>query len=299
MTQYLTWSVNAALFVACCYEVAAIANSVVGELLMPTPAQAAPLPTEIVSSQGPRTPRQVILERNLFNVSTLAPPPAPETEDLEATALPLRLLGTAAADDPLLSRAAVEDLDTRQHLVVRIDDYIRNQVSVMRIERRRIVLKNGDRLEELALGDAGEPGAPARSVANRSSPRRRPTPRPSPMSERIKRLGKDRFAVSREDVKEVARNPATLFSQARVLPKYENGQMLGIQLSNIKAGSIYEEVGIQDGDVITELNGIRINSQEQMAKLIREFADATTFDVEVMDAAGNNRSLSFSVPEER
>ncbi len=91
-------------------------------------------------------------------------------------------------------------------------------------------------------------------------------------------------------------NPASLYTQARILPKYEDGEMLGFQLSNIKSGSLYEEVGIQNGEVITELNGIRIDSQEQMAKIIREFAAATEFEVEVMDADGNSRSLSFSVP---
>ncbi len=297
MTRYASWTLNAALFVACCYAAADIANNVFGEMLLSAPAQAAPLPSQLDSAEGPGTPRRVILERNLFNVSTLAPQPAPVTEDLEATKLPLRLLGTAAADDPALSRAAVEDLETRQHLVVRIDDRLRNQVRVTRIERRRIVLQNGERFEELALGEGDEAGPQTKQAARRRDARkRRPAPSTAKLSERIRRLGRDRFSVDRKDVAAVARNPATLFSQARILPKYEDGEMLGFQLSYINSGSLYEEVGIQNGEVITELNGIRIDSQEQMAKIIREFAAATEFEVEVMDADGNSRSLSFSVP---
>ena len=97
----------------------------------------------------------MILVRNLFNVSTLTPGPTDEDlqEQYEKTKLPLRLLGTAAAADAKLSWAAIEDLETKQHLVRRLEDEVKegSGVRVVKIERRRIVLQNGGRREELAL----------------------------------------------------------------------------------------------------------------------------------------------------
>ena len=61
----------------------------------------------------------------------------------------------------------------------------------------------------------------------------------------------------------VANNPAALFSQARILPKYENGQMVGVQVNAIKAGSLFQQIGLQDGDTITEFNGIQVTGQQE------------------------------------
>jgi hypothetical protein len=84
-------------------------------------------------------------------------------EDLEATKLPLKLLGTATHSDPSLAWAAVQDLKNRNHLVVRVEDRLLEQARVVRIERGRIVLENKGRREELALEEDGAPpGRPAR-----------------------------------------------------------------------------------------------------------------------------------------
>src|SRR5262249_21671652 len=68
-----------------------------------------------------------------------------------------------------------------------------------------------------------------------------------------------------EDVQAVMSNPAELLSQARILPKYENGQMQGLQISQIKPGSLYEQLGMQEGDVVTTCNGNAINAPDQAA----------------------------------
>jgi general secretion pathway protein C len=243
--------------------------------------------------------RQVILERNLFNVSTLAPgPPVDEQVDLEATKLPLRLLGTAAVGDPARSWAAVEDQESREHSVVRIGDTLRGTATVERIERRRLVLRNAGRLEELALAE-DEDGAPAAKGRRRVAARGRSDPRRSARSraaaERVKRLAENRFRVDRTAAAEVADNPASLFSQARILPKYTDGEMVGVQLNAIKAGSLFEQIGIQNGDTITEFNGIRITNQQDSAAVLRELTQATDFQVTVSGADGEERHLTYEV----
>jgi S1-C subfamily serine protease len=91
------------------------------------------------------------------------------------------------------------------------------------------------------------------------------------------------------------RNPATLFSQARILPKYVDGQMVGVQLNAIKPGSLFHEIGIKDGDVIKELNGIKIDSPEQSAKILLEFVDAKSFNVVVdRDDQGGTQTFTYT-----
>jgi type II secretion system protein C len=194
----------------------------------------------------------VILTRNLFNASLLAPAAGgPIEEDLEATKLPLTLLGTVAALEPENAWAAIEDRETKQTRTVRVNDTVRAGATVQRIERKRVVLIENGSPRELVLSEEGTVQlaavAPPRAAAAVPRPRRAPGPgfrQPAPAE------------VPPLD----ARNPAALFSEARILPKYENGQMVGVQLKRDQGGSMFEKIGIQNGDVIKELNGIKIDA---------------------------------------
>src|SRR5512145_181051 len=122
MKRVLILTANAALVVLCCFLASGIIADVSAALLAPDAASIAPSAAAASASPRDRADRQIILTRNLFNVSTLSPTTVTDLdEEYEKTKLPLRLLGTAAAEDKALSWAAIEDLETKQHLVVRID----------------------------------------------------------------------------------------------------------------------------------------------------------------------------------
>jgi general secretion pathway protein C len=296
MGQYLSWGANSALFTLCCFLVADTSTGVIGALLAPGPQVVETDSAPAALPERTWRDREVILTRNLFNSTTLEPPPAepePEPEeDLEATKLPLTLLGTTAAADPALSWAAVADRQARDNLVVSVGDSLGGKATVLRIERRRIILSENGVPRELTLDDEDAPEV--RRPARRS-PRRASRSPVSPT--RISRLGDDRFSVPRSDVERNLRNPANLFSQARILPKYEGGQMVGVQVNSIKEGSLFEQIGLEDGDVITELNGIAIDSPEQSARILQEFSEASEFDV-VVDKNGSLSTLQFVLPDE-
>ncbi len=303
MPRIIVSIANLTLGVLCCYLVASLILQVVDAALAPAPeAQLAG-----ARPQSRRAPalrdRQTILARNLFNASVLTPPsaaPTPEDEDLEATKLPLKLLGTAAAGDPGMSWAAVEDLETRKHIVVRPQDLLRDQATVLRIERRRIVLQNGSRREELALDEEDSPPRgrqTARAAPRPTAVRSTPTRPDGSIAARVRQLAENRFQVARSDVEAAARNPAALFSQARIMPRYEAGRMTGVQLNAIKPGSLFEQIGIQSGDTITQFNGIEINSPEESAQLMRELSEAQQFNVVVQGSDGRQRTLTYELGE--
>ena len=69
---------------------------------------------------------------------------------------------------------------------------------------------------------------------------------------------------------------------------------VGVQLNAIKPGSIFEQIGIQNGDVITEFNGIEVTNQQESAAVLRELTQAKRFDV-VVDRGGSNVELSYEI----
>jgi type II secretion system protein C len=286
MKRVLILTANAGLLVLCCFLASGIIADVAGALLAPDVVETGPITAGAAQSPRDRSDRQIILTRNLFNVSTLAPGPVvDEQEEYEKTKLPLRLLGTAAAEDPALSWAAVEDLESRLHLVVRTDQEIKGGARVLRIERRRIVLLNAGRREELAL--EGDPPALARTAA--APPRARPAARGN-----LARLAENRFAVDRSEVESLVSNPTALFSQARILPKYEGGQMVGVQVTGIKPGSLFEQAGIQNGDTITGVNGSSVTGPEGASLLMQQLTQGGEIVVEGQSGDGTPFRKSFA-----
>ncbi len=280
MASYLSWAANTALIATGCFVTASMANGILGEWVAPAiVAEDLQERVDAGDEPGSRSP-SAIVARNLFR-SALQPkdsngetPVANDEGPLEETALALRLLGTVASDDPTVARAALEDTELRQRLVVRVGDRVKEKATVYRIERRRIVLAENDGMRELSLDD--EPPLLTAPMARRRAAlnRRRSSPPRGPK-------------VTRETVQETLRDPSTLFQQARFLPKYEDGQMQGYQISGIKPGSLVEEMGLSDGDVIVGANGVAIDSPTAGGQLFRQIneVDELTFTEEKPDGS--------------
>jgi len=231
--------------------------------------------------------RQVILERNLFGAQVVdapAPPDPEPDEPMEETRLPLKLLGTIASDDQRVASAAIESNQTRQHEVVKVGDTLTAHagVSVERIERGRVVLRNDGKREVLTLDEealgrmASAPPPSSRRSARRSRVAR------STVRDRLEELTQDGGP----------RSPAAIFSQARILPKYEDGSMVGIELSKIKPDSFYEKVGLQEGDIVTSLNGVPIDNPSASKQLLEAFTSADTLSAEVRRADGSMETIT-------
>jgi general secretion pathway protein C len=243
--------------------------------------------------------------RNLFNSAELAgpaPEPEPEvTEDLEETKLPLRLLGTAASENLSLAWAAIEDLEAREHVVVATGGEVRPSVTVVQIDRMRVVLRNGAKLEELVIEEENTPSRVAARRAART-PARRPArtalrERTTSLADRVRKVAENRFEVDDDDIQAAVRNPASLFSEARILPRYDQGEMIGVQLNAIKEGSLFEEVGLQDGDTIVEFNGQSLGSPADSAQFLQQLIDGSGFEVNVLGEDGTERTLFFEATQ--
>jgi len=202
----------------------------------------------------------------------------------------LTLLGTFASSDPNLSRATLQDKEKNETLVVGVGDLIKNAATVQRIERRRVVLTENGAPRELTIGEDEGPQPSIQRARPMAARRANANPNAVPKIQ-------SGVEVSRETIDKSMRDPTQLLSQARVLPKFEQGQMIGLQVNGIKPGSLFQEIGLQEGDVITQFNGIAINSPDQSAKIFQELANAADFNLLVKDAAGAERPLTFTPRE--
>jgi type II secretion system protein C len=287
MVRYLGWLANTVLFALCCFLVANTANAIIAALLSQSPARA----VELGLRSGPQSrtwnDRQKIIQRNLFHSAKLSAatntPAAPTDEELKETELPLKLWGTIATTDPALSWASIEDTGKKVTAAVRVGDTIQS-ATIVGIERRRVVLlENGNR-RSLSLDDEDDAVSNMLASAKRLKP---PTRKTSSRASRRKSAKEARKrAAEKTEVPEG--NPSSLYSQARIVPKIdpETNVVTGLQLNAIQAGSVFEEAGIQDGEVITEIAGAPVSDMGDSTKIMSALTDPDEVEVVTVDADG-------------
>ena len=275
MGPWVIKALNFVLLGASCFLVAGVVTEIGGEAIEPPP-----LSNEVHRIESgdavAAASHSAILARNLFGaqlageVQIANAIEADSDENLEATKLPLRLLGTAAARDVDRSRAAIEDEKTRKHIVVAVGDELEGhtRVRVKDIQRSRVVLDNRGKLEELALhDDVDRPKLEAKRPSVREARRKPPE---DTLNNRLAKInGQDGQGIS------------NLLSSARIVPEYDkaSGEMLGMKVDAIKADSLFEKVGLQNGDIITEVNGIVVDRLEATSKIFEELANAKEINV--------------------
>jgi general secretion pathway protein C len=279
MGPWAIMALNAALAVGCCFVIAKVVTEIGAEALEPVAVESGLPALAEEADQTRAAAPSLILDRNLFGAQLAGDVQVVDEKErdvpLTATKLPLRLLGTAAASQVERSRAAIEDEKTRKHMVVAVGDRLEghSRVRVDAIERTRVILDNAGRPEELALFD--EPKTRPARPARRASPRQA---RRAARAESGDKLGDRLKALSGEDGQGISR----LLSQARIVPNYVDGEMTGMKVDAIKDDSLFQRVGLVNGDVITEVNGIVIDRPEAASAIFDELASADTIDIAAM-----------------
>lgn len=234
----------------------------------------------------------IVGERNLFKSREVAlPPPPPPKEELEESKLRYRLLGTIAGTRPGLSIATLQDESTKERFHVRVDDPIGDapNVTVARIERMKLVINNKGRLEAITMEEPESTTKPSRaSPRKRAKPRtsraRRPRGRPAANSQRERLLSrvrgmtdKSRGAKQSRPQPRAARKPdkkasndvKNLLDQVRFAPSYDDdGELAGVQVTEVLPGTPLEQSGLQSGDVIVSINGVPINGPSDLPKIL-------------------------------
>jgi type II secretory pathway component PulC len=68
---------------------------------------------------------------------------------------------------------------------------------------------------------------------------------------------------------------AAVLMQVHASPYTENGKILGWQLFEIDAGSIYDLAGLKDGDIISTVNGFELGNSVAAIRTLRSLKDST------------------------
>ena len=85
-----------------------------------------------------------------------------------------------------------------------------------------------------------------------------------------------------------------VLSDAKAVPYLENGELNGFKLTRIKSGSIYEKSGLQNNDIIKEINGVPLIDTAQAIKLLNSLRNETQIDMDIT-RGGSNLTFNLQV----
>ncbi len=305
MNRLATWVANGTLAVLCCFLAVATVRQFLAHAATPNSAFLATSAAPVAKPDALRLDPQRIVEASPFSLPGAT---AVDMNNLPATQLSLRLLGTLVTASLDTSFAAIEETDSRLSHIVKTQDRIKNTATIVSIERKRIVLDNAGQREELVLDEApaANPSNNALALQARGTARRnavRSASAASSLSDEI--AMRNRSAPTTQaapsttsNVVSASSDPAKLLKQARLLPKFEEGNMVGMQINAIEGDSLFARIGLHNGDIVKEFNGSPVTDTKRGLDMLRNFTTAQEFNLVVQGADGSARSIHYEIREE-
>ena len=260
--------------------------------LKPTQTQASRISGPL-AQQAPLTHYEVINKRNIFNATppsdTPEPPraaePAPPPPEVPATPLPLKLVGVIAGTKAQVPRFAIIESTGNPpgQAVYQVGDSVQ-QVFIVDILPGCVVLDRGREQQKLCFEkDAGTAPVPATAPRAAAAPVPPPAPRPGDAGGAdIVRVDPGTWQVRREKLLENFANVGSLSSQATVTPYFVQGQQLGFRLSQIRAGGVLQQMGLQEGDVLQKVNGLDIHTPEEALQAYQQLQTESTVRLNIL-----------------
>ncbi|MBL8142719.1 MAG: hypothetical protein JNM38_16485 [Acidobacteria bacterium] len=223
-------------------------------------------------------------------------------EPLAATALPLRLAGVARhVAAPAMSAGLIECLEPparRGAWLYAVGERACDVALIVEVVDDAVVVRNlqTGRLELLALPqDAASAPAPPPGDGPTEDSSDAP---PAPLVER-RSTDVVTIELSRELLRRYTSNLPDVLGAALATPHYTSGEsgpraIDGFAMTRIKAGGIVEQLGLQDGDVLMDLDGQRLDNLAAVAGMLAR-ADALSGATMTVLRGGTRLSFVFTV----
>lgn len=261
-------AVAAILVITIAYQLAQITW-----LLMPGEDFTAPPPLVAAGTRGPTraasTDFEALQSSHLFGrppeqtaEEAVAPPPE-AVVDAPDTTLNLRLSGTVVREMNEESDAMIatgNQPDKRYRVGATIEGA--NGATLHHVYPDRVLLNRSGRLETLRLPEDDDSGASVRRQAARAAIA--PATNTAPLREVI------------------SENATELTRIMRFAPHVESGQVVGFRVTPGPEADIFEGLGLEPGDVVTDINGIQLDDPSRGLQAFEALGESSMANVTIL-----------------
>jgi len=282
LRKYL-WAVDLAVVALCATFLGMAASGAVESKLasIPMPARIAPAkPAKTGSKPVFNKDPTALLKRNMF--CSTCPPIFDEavTEDPTTTveetktALPLAVLAIMYAPPPngiKWSIAVMRDTEAKIMGAFPVGGKIHG-ATITGILETRVYLDNAGKAEYI---DLFEPPAPPPQAAAAALAPDKNDAFAVDLAKGIKKLGEHNYELQRSTLESVLGNMALLSRSARIVPEMKDGKAAGFRLFAVRPDGPFAMIGMQNGDIISSINGLEITSPEKALEVYAKLKSAS------------------------
>lgn len=281
LRKYL-WAVDLVVVALCATFLGMAASGAVESKLASAPAPvhlAVAAPRKADGKPSFNKDPRAILKRNMF--CSTCPPILDEdvttgtenTTEVEVkTALPIALLAIMYAPPPngiKWSVAIMRDTEFKTTGPFPVGGKI-HDATVTGILETRVYLDNAGKAEYIDLFEApAPPPEKAATVAKGEDPFSQE------LARGIKKLGEHNYELQRGTLESVLGNMALLSRSARIVPEMKDGKAAGFRLFAVRPEGPFAMIGMQNGDIISSINGLEITSPEKALEVYAKLKSAS------------------------
>ncbi|MFB6357318.1 MAG: PDZ domain-containing protein [bacterium] len=199
-----------------------------------------------------------------------------EVKQIQETKLPLELVGIAYVDRGK-SLATLRHLKSRNKKILEVGESWKN-FEIRKIEEDAVEIwnQNQKRVEVLRL----KRNTTGMTFGNTKE-----------------KKGTKAKKVSRYQInKSINNNMNNLLSSVEPAPYLENGKIIGFKIKDMRGepGKLLKKLGFREGDVITRINGNKVNSVNRAMTLWTQLRNQTEFDI-LIKRDGKTHKLEYSL----
>ena len=231
-------------------------------MLVAEPEQAAdriPVVPEIsipAQKTQPRIDERQIADWHVFGeVTAEKPVKKAAAVDAPETRLKLTLRGVFASDENRSARAIIGDPQGKEESYA-LGDPLPGGAKLSEIYPDRIILERNGRFETLRLPKKAAI-AGGRTDTQRSSPRK------------SSETGTTKAAAFQKYRSEIKKNPSAFMNYVRATPARKDGKFVGFRLQEGRQRGALKDLGLQAGDIVTSINGVKIDSPAKGMKAMQ------------------------------
>lgn len=250
-----------------------------------------------IGSKGSFTDK--IVDRNIFNSGPMPEPLANlknkkedeeviEDNDPVLTGLQLTLEGTIVHRNPFRSLATLTS--GGKMLSYSVGDEIPGMAEIISVVRKKVIFRNL-RNKRLEYAEISRDQVQPKRAEVRKAPR---ILKPKGL---VQRDG-NRFTAKRADVNKQLSNISQLARQANSRPARDpaTGELIGYEIFAIQPNSLFESLGLKNGDIISEVNGVKISNPAKAMGMFNQLKSASEIDVSI-NRNGSNEELEYTIED--
>jgi general secretion pathway protein C len=260
-----------------------------------TPIQLPQSAVKETSAKAALTDYQTILNRDIFNSAggsqnlKKIEPVKTEQPIKTKTASKWVLIGTVSGGKTPLATLSAD----RETATYKLNETLPDEGILAVIERNRIELRypGGKTVVLENLAEAAQPPVQTRN----NKPKKTPTvPASRATGLQVEDLGENRWQIPTEVAENARSNIGNLLTQAQAVPYLENEETTGFLIRMIQPGSLIAQLGLREGDILREVNGVSLNSPEKALQVFGQLRQARQISIG-LERGGKTMTFAYEI----